>query len=73
MQRNLQRTFNVAGAADCLSSGRATCMFTYILGYLFIVSFSKYRYVKRCRYLNIFVKFQSKIQENKQDITNPSK
>ena len=29
-----------------------------------------YYYTKRCRFLNIFAKLQSKIQENRQDIYN---
>ena len=57
-----------------LWSGRTTCKLIYIhiFNYLFIVSFSKYHYIKCCRYLDIFAKFQSKMQENKQDITNSS-
>ena len=46
--------------------------YIHIFGYSFTVYSSKYHHMKRCRFLNIFAKFQSKIQENRQDITNSS-
>ena len=75
--------YNVAGACrlhDVSANVHIFCIFKnkfyhiaiYIFGYSFIVYSSKYHYTKRCCFLNIFAKLQSKIQENRQDITNSS-
>ena len=41
--------------------------YIHIFGYSFIVYSSKYHHMKRCHFLNIFAKLQSKIQENRQN------
>ena len=73
--RNRSR-INVAGACRLLirDCEQLTCTvyLNHIFGYSLIVYSSEYLYTKRCRFLNIFAKFQSKIQEKKQDITNSS-
>ena len=69
--------YNVAGACRLHDVLRTYTMSVYlkilsyihIFGYSFIIYSSKYHYTKRCCFLNIFARLQSKIQENRQDIT----
>ena len=65
--------YNVAGACRLLIvSANVHILYIHMFGYSFIVYSSKYHHMKRCRFLNIFAKLQSKIQENRQDILRRS-
>ena len=73
--------YNVAGAwrlhdvsanVDIYLYNLKILSYIHISGYSFIVYSSKYYYTKRSSFLNIFAELQSKILENRQDITNSS-
>ena len=73
--------YNVAGACRLLiisANVQYICIFKNFY-HIFIYSPIALSYIpqnitisKRCRFLNIFAKLQSKIQENRQDIMNSS-
>ena len=66
--------YNVAGACRLPSLVTHTSVYLKILSYIhFALPYIPQNSpLKRCRFLNIFTKLQSKIQENRQDITNSS-
>ena len=59
MQRNLQRIYNIAGRlATAYRQGEQLVnklLYIHIFDHLFIVSFSKYHSIKRCRIILIFL------------------